>query len=103
MPYKNYEDHKAAQRRWHARNKDAVRISKKSRKTLKAGGRERPETCDVCDQKSFRMVFDHCHASGRFRGWLCFGCNVALGHVKDDPKTLRALADYLEAGKKALS
>lgn len=30
------------------------------------------------------------------RGILCHGCNLILGHAKDDPATLRALADYLE-------
>ena len=100
MPYKNPQDHLAAQRRWYSRNKDAVRASKKRAKARKAGGREKPSVCDVCAQPSWRMVFDHCHATERFRGWLCYGCNVALGHVKDNPETLRALADYLESGMK---
>jgi len=30
------------------------------------------------------------------RGILCHNCNIALGHAKDDPAVLRALADYLE-------
>ena len=30
------------------------------------------------------------------RGLLCHNCNVALGHVKDDPGRLRALIEYLE-------
>jgi hypothetical protein len=42
------------------------------------------------------MNFDHCHTTGRFRGWLCRNCNVTLGLVGDDPNKLRALADYLE-------
>jgi hypothetical protein len=31
------------------------------------------------------------------RGWLCRYCNIALGAAKDDPRRLRALAEYLEA------
>lgn len=40
---------------------------------------------------------DHDHASGRFRGFLCGGCNAALGHVQDNVERLRGLADYLAA------
>ena len=32
------------------------------------------------------------------RGLLCRGCNTAIGSAKDNPQTLRALADYLESG-----
>jgi hypothetical protein len=41
-------------------------------------------------------VIDHCHSSGQVRGMLCHPCNVALGHMKDDPARLRAAADYLD-------
>ncbi len=57
---------------------------------------KRPEKCDVCSSK-VRIVYDHCHSSGAFRGWLCNACNVALGLVRDDPSILRALAKYVEA------
>lgn len=39
---------------------------------------------------------DHDHHTGKVRGLLCSGCNLALGAVKDSPLTLRRLADYLE-------
>lgn len=39
---------------------------------------------------------DHCHASGRVRGFLCPACNHTLGQAEDDPARLRALADYVE-------
>jgi hypothetical protein len=32
------------------------------------------------------------------RGVLCGPCNLALGHVKDDPERLRRMAEYLERG-----
>jgi endogenous inhibitor of DNA gyrase (YacG/DUF329 family) len=40
---------------------------------------------------------DHDHSTGKVRGLLCRHCNWALGHVRDDPVTLRrlmALLDY---------
>ena len=39
---------------------------------------------------------DHDHESGAVRGILCFGCNVGIGHLHDDPALLRAAAAYLE-------
>ena len=41
-------------------------------------------------------VVDHCHTTGEVRGILCFSCNVALGHVRDNPNTLRAMIEYLK-------
>ena len=57
------------------------------------------EPCDVCGQRPSRksaMAIDHCHVTGRVRGILCKDCNLVLGWMNDDPKRLRALADYLE-------
>lgn len=44
---------------------------------------------------------DHDHTKqkgdlGYVRGVLCCGCNSALGHMKEDPVRLRALANYAE-------
>lgn len=58
--------------------------------------REAGEGCDVCGRRGDRMAIDHCHTTGKVRGLLCMGCNVALGAVEDDPDRLRALALYVE-------
>lgn len=42
-----------------------------------------------------KLVVDHCHASGRVRALLCQRCNLTLARVNDDPKLLRAAANYL--------
>lgn len=39
---------------------------------------------------------DHCHTTGKVRGILCKPCNTSLGAVRDNPATLRRLADYIE-------
>ncbi|MFF5771794.1 endonuclease domain-containing protein [Streptomyces californicus] len=41
---------------------------------------------------------DHCHTGSHNRGLLCMGCNIALGKVKDNVKTLARMIEYLEAG-----
>ena len=51
--------------------------------------------CAVCGSHE-KVVIDHDHETGRIRAALCHNCNLALGHVKDDPDRLRALAEYLE-------
>ena len=57
--------------------------------------------CEVCGSPSIRqnqqLHIDHDHATGAIRGVLCGGCNQALGFAKDNPATLRSLAEYLEA------
>jgi hypothetical protein len=55
----------------------------------------RPSTCSLCDT-SVALVFDHCHTSGEFRGWICNDCNLALGLVRDKTETLKRMVSYLE-------
>lgn len=53
--------------------------------------------CAICLEVPTGRGFhvDHCHLTGRIRGLLCRGCNLALGQMKDDPARLMRAADYL--------
>lgn len=51
--------------------------------------------CEVCDSTT-DLHIDHDHNTGAIRGILCSGCNVSLGHAKENPETLRKLALYIE-------
>jgi hypothetical protein len=57
--------------------------------------RAKPNICDICGGNRGRIVFDHCHQRGHFRGWLCDRCNTTLGHVEDDVSLLMKMAAYL--------
>lgn len=44
-------------------------------------------------------TIDHCHVSNKVRGLVCFSCNIAIGHVNDDPNILSNMIDYLQRYK----
>lgn len=48
------------------------------------------------DQCERTLAVDHCHATGKVRGLLCFNCNAALGLLKDNIDTICKLATYLQ-------
>ena len=39
--------------------------------------------CQLCGKHENPLHFDHCHATGLYRGALCKQCNVALGKLGD--------------------
>lgn len=51
------------------------------------------ELCVICGEPG--QVVDHDHSTGRIRGKLCQGCNLGLGHFKDNPELLELAAMYL--------
>lgn len=84
--------------RYRLANPDKVKIwrdSNRLRSKERAAGKPMAACCETCGATT-ELCFDHSHATGKFRGWLCHTCNFALGHAKDNPVLLRALADYLE-------
>ena len=115
------ETHKKASAKYHASHAEQIRerdreIQRRIRKTyperekrrierwkqrqevkrVELAQRPKPEVCEICDELNIRIVFDHSHARGHFRGWICDRCNRVLGLVKDSPGLLLKLADYLK-------
>jgi hypothetical protein len=51
--------------------------------------------CALCQVSGKRLHVDHDHATGRVRGLLCSGCNMALGKFRDSPELLLRAARYV--------
>src|SRR3990167_1509049 len=62
-------------------------------------GRQMSVSCELCSRTDLRIVFDHDHETGKFRGWLCVKCNVAIGMVKDNTELLLKMVEYVRKHK----
>jgi transcription initiation factor IIE alpha subunit len=57
-------------------------------------------SCPICLKLAPKYYFDHDWQTNKFRGWLCNGCNIALGLLKDDRDILLRAIEYLAASTK---
>ncbi len=54
--------------------------------------------CAIC-KNAVPLHADHCHQSGKFRGWLCQGCNTSLGGFQENISYLEEAIRYLKEHK----
>lgn len=54
----------------------------------------KPLVCECCKEPS-RLVVDHDHNTGDFRGWLCRRCNLGIGRLGDNLEGIINAANYL--------
>jgi Recombination endonuclease VII len=58
--------------------------------------------CALCNEeskatgKNARLHVDHDHRTGKVRGLLCYGCNIAIGFLEENPDKVQKVLDYLE-------
>jgi hypothetical protein len=55
--------------------------------------------CKICGNTQ-KIVFDHCHQTSDFRGWLCDPCNRSLGILGDNVSSLVGVINYLNQFEK---
>lgn len=60
-----------------------------------------PFKCPICGKVTIpgltsKVVLDHCHKTGRVRGWICDSCNTGIGRFKDNQELLFKAIEYLE-------
>lgn len=61
-------------------------------------------SCDLCKElgELSDLVIDHCHTTGKFRGWLCGSCNTGLGYFGDSSHKLSLGIAYLYKQQESL-
>jgi hypothetical protein len=98
---KYYDANKAAinarARARKAANPEKAQAQKFRERGYPLPSRPRPTHCECCGKQPRRTLdLDHDHKRSLFRGWLCNGCNTAIGKLGDNlTGVLRAVA-YLE-------
>lgn len=53
------------------------------------------ERCQICNRER-KLEVDHDHKTEKIRGYLCSGCNSALGLLSDDKNLFIKCIEYLE-------
>ena len=90
--------------------KDCGREASKNRKESKRlyGNPQTPPIgtpCEVCGSISTKLVYEHNHKTLGFRGWVCVGCNRAMGVLERNIGTTdlnvvaTKLMEYVEKSK----
>lgn len=106
---RNPDARRASVRRWEVANPIALARSKFASR-LKRYGIDVEDWARAYDRQGgccagcieplrdgWHTAVDHCHQTNRFRGLLCIRCNRSIGVLLESTRTLRRLADYLEA------
>ena len=99
---------------WYKANRERARLAKESLRIQKTYGITKDEYdrlkrqathCPICGMQFTktgwsRQVLDHCHLTGKLRGFICNKCNVAIGGLNDDPILVRKALEWIEGSPK---
>lgn len=84
--YKSSVRDRARTRKWQEDNRERYRAYIRRYGRVKSGvkdatGEEKTGPCEICGRIK-KLHFDHDHATGLHRGWLCPVCNGRLGWLE---------------------
>lgn len=83
-------------RNWRKANPTYSRDYKRSIRGLPEATRPAPDVCESCGMSpDAALHLDHCHVTGKFRGWLCNKCNLGIGALGDTVESLERAVAYL--------
>jgi len=58
-----------------------------------------PFLCPICNKttitKLSKIVLDHCHKTGRPRGYICESCNTGIGRFDDNPTLIKRALEWV--------
>lgn len=92
---RNPERAREATKKWRENNRERYLDSQRVGRGLPAPTRPDPKQCEICGKGQKTSYLDHCHETGKFRGWLCHRCNVGLGCFGDNLSGISAALDYM--------
>jgi len=88
---------------WQKKNPERCRLKNLLWRRKKDGVPEAPypapAACENCTRpfkSTFDTHLDHCHVTGKFRGWLCNKCNRGFGYFGDTLEGMKQGVRYLE-------
>jgi hypothetical protein len=92
----------ASQAAWRKRNRQKLRLYLRAynwrRKGFPTPTRPMPAICECCRRPPNGkgvLHLDHDHATGAFRGWLCYSCNQGIGLLGDTARKVAHAVAYL--------
>jgi Recombination endonuclease VII len=62
--------------------------------------KDTPYFCDCCQKPIYTsktLQLDHCHKTGKFRGFTCKSCNISLGNLGDEMVGILHALKYLNS------
>ena len=72
-------------------------IRKYEKQLQKVHGKTKPigTPCECCGRNDVQLSLDHCHLTGKYRGFLCQQCNVSIGGLGDTLESIEMARQYL--------